>query len=190
MLHRTNRLAALAVGLLIATTVAASPASAKQVRSAFPSTMLGQPLQGEITNYVNGPTVLGLQSCDPVNNPDASLARARWTASYFDGSNSLDQMSADATVSTWRDAGQAFADVVGDTGRCAFGEGVTRLPWAGQDPATHALFSDGSDAAAVVRDGRHVVAVDVMDWNGDGEAGDEDQVALAAAEALALAQAL
>lgn len=191
MFRHTTRLGALAgAALLTLTAAVATPASAKQVPPAFPSTMLGQPLQGEVTNYADGPTVLGLQFCDPVNNPAAARPKARWTASYFDGSDSFDQMSADATVSVWRDAGQAFADVVDNTGRCAFRDDVTRLPWAGQDSDTHAVFTDGPNAAAVILDGRQVIAVDVMDWNGDGERGDEDQAALAVTEALQLAQAL
>lgn len=191
MFTRTTRLSALAgVALLAASLGAASPASATSVRSVFPATMIGQPLQGEISNYVNGPTISGPMICDPINNPAAKLAKARWTADYYDGTNSFDQMTAGVTISTWGDAKQAFTDVVKDTGRCAFWGDVERLPWAGKNPATHALFDFGNSTAAVIRDGRHVIAVEVVDWNGNDEAGDEDQTALAVVEALKLSRKL
>lgn len=191
MFTRTTRLSALAgVALLAASLGAAAPASATSVRSVFPASMIGQPLQGDVTNYPNGPTVTGPQGCDPDSTSTAPLPKARWTADYFDGTDSFDQMTAGVTISTWRDARRAFTDVVEDTGQCTFWGDVERLPWAGKNPATHALFDFGNSTAAVIRDGRHVIAVEVVDWNGNDEAGDRDQTALAVVEALKLSRKL
>lgn len=191
MFTRTTRVTALMGAAILATTIAAAaPASATSVRSVFPKTMIGQPLQGEVSNYVNGPTVTGPQGCDPINNPAAKLAKARWTADYSDGTNSFEQMTAGVTISTWGNSKQAFTDVVRDTGRCAFWGDVQRLPWTGKNPATHALFDFGNSTAAVIRDGNHVIAVEVVDWNGNDDAGDQDQTALAVREALKLSRKL
>lgn len=190
MFTRTTRLSSLAGAAVLAASLgAAAPASAKPAPSAFPTSMAGAPLYGTIDSYTNGPTVLGPMSCDPVNNPDAASAQKRWVASYWDESNDLDKLTADAVVSMWRNPAQAFKDVVDNTGRCAF-RGSVRIAWDGQDPSTHALFTDGFSVSAVILKGRNVIAVDVADWNGDGEAGDPDQEAAAVAGALGLAARL
>ncbi|KGN38864.1 hypothetical protein [Knoellia subterranea] len=191
MFNRTTRLAAVVgAAALAASILGVGPASAKPARSVLPQTMGGVPLSMELYNAPQGPTVLGPQACDPDNNPDASWARSRWVGSYWDGDNATPNLTYDAVISTWRDSRQAFTDVIENTGHCAFFGVPNRVDWPGQDPATHALFDNGGSFSAVIRDGRSLIAVDAVDWNGDGEAGDPDQRAAAIREALALEAAL
>lgn len=183
MFLRTTGWAALVGSVaLTAALVSASPASARTPRAAFPATLAGAPLFEPIANIVNGPTVLGPMSCDP-GNPGAARPASRYVGSYWDGTNDLDRLTADAVITTWRDSRAAFKDVLDDTGLCTFVDS-TRIDWPGTDPATHALFDNGMSVSAVIRDGRRIVAVDVADWNCDDEPGDPDQRSEAIAGAL------
>lgn len=199
MFTRTTALSALAGAALLAASLgAAAPASAaagtsvatqqatagRPISSIAPKRMLGQPLQYAFGDYPNGPTVSGPQGCDG-GNPDAVLAQTRHVWSYYNATDDTSGLSSNLTLSTWADAGQAFTDVVEDTGLCTWFEGQERVTWAGQDPSTHALFASATGSVAVILDGSTIIAVDVVDWDGD-----LDDAAGATSEALKLSRML
>ncbi|KGN33408.1 hypothetical protein N802_14850 [Knoellia sinensis KCTC 19936] len=187
MFTRTTRLAAVvgsAVLFGLAGTTGAS-AAGPGIPDVLPDTMLGASLQAEFDNHPNGPTVTGAQYCDPINNPKAKLAQVRQNWMYWNADDDTSGLSSDVTISKYARAGVAFAQVVTDTGYCTMGESLERTEWDGVDAGTHALYSGADYAAAVIHDGRYIIAVAVSDWDGG-----LDEVGGATAEALKLAAAL
>ncbi|PRY56668.1 hypothetical protein BCF74_11863 [Knoellia remsis] len=158
--------------LVGASTQAVAARPAPTIPDVAPETMAGQPLQWDLGNYPLTPTVSGAQVCDPANEgATATLMGRQWT--YYDGSNDLDQLSADLTVTLWKNARNALQDVATDGGVCSLIEGWAPTTWEGTNPRTHLLLTDGDSYAAVVAQGKYVVSVVIRDWSGDAATPEE-----------------
>ncbi|NNM45063.1 hypothetical protein [Knoellia koreensis] len=144
---------------------ATSASAARGIPDVAPDTMAGQPMQYDFGNYANTPTATGAQICDPANE-GATMPRngRQWT--YYDGTNSLAQLTADLTITSWKNAEAALADVAANTGMCSLDTGWRTVAWTGQDPSTHLLLTNGDDYAALAVEGKYVVAVVATDWDG------------------------
>ncbi|MCE1178248.1 MAG: hypothetical protein LWW86_04355 [Micrococcales bacterium] len=150
--------AALDAGASTARAMQARTIAPTEVPDVAPGTIAGQPLQWDGGQYTNTPTVAGMQTCDPADE-GAQMPTAGRQWMYYDGTNGLTNKYANLTVTGWSDSRSAFRDILRDTGLCTLDAGVHRVRWAGTSPATHLLLTDGSNYAAVIRDGSYVVAV-------------------------------
>jgi hypothetical protein len=176
---RTIGAALLATATLAGGATGAS--AARGIPDVAPDTMAGQPMQADFGNYANTPTALGAQVCDPANE-GATMPRNGRQWMYYDGSNSLAQLTADLTVTSWKDAEAALADVAANTGLCSLQDGWRTIAWTGQDPSTHLLLTTGDDYAALAVEGSYVVAVVATD--GDGRSATRAEARAAAIDGL------
>ncbi|AKU18086.1 hypothetical protein [Luteipulveratus mongoliensis] len=138
---------------------AATPAY--NVPNVAPTKIAGQPIQWDSGQYDLMPAMSAM-TCDPGNPGGLSPVAGRmWD--YYDGSNDLDQNTAEVHVTGWKDGRAALKALSNNGTDCVLNDDWREV---NTGKADHKLFTNGHDYEAVVRVRNMLVATEVSLPNG------------------------